>query len=210
MSTRIFEHIRANVVGYVAIFLFAIGGTAYATHPGGANTISSVDIIDNEVQAADLGTGAVANTKLGTFSVSSSKISPNSISSSTKVAPDVLTGGDISEATLSGQVCPSTMLFHEGACIEKTKRASTTFGTANTTCQQAGRRLPSLEELMTFRLRPGQDMSATAEHTQFTWVDDGPSAQSVWQNLVHSSGALTRRRLSQNHSAPYRCVSTPT
>jgi hypothetical protein len=94
MSTRISKHIRGNFVGYIAIFLFAIGGSAYATH-GAPNSISTEDIIDLQVQAADIGTGAVTNTKLGTFSVSSTKVAPSAISSSSKVANDVLTSSDL-------------------------------------------------------------------------------------------------------------------
>ena len=61
MSERTEQHLRTNVVGYIAIFLFAIGGTAYATHPGGANTISSDDIINGEVKAVDIGTGELTS-----------------------------------------------------------------------------------------------------------------------------------------------------
>jgi hypothetical protein len=46
----------------VLIFI-ALGGTAYASHPGGANTISSGDIIDGQVQNADLGSNAVSGSK---------------------------------------------------------------------------------------------------------------------------------------------------
>jgi hypothetical protein len=54
MSQRIREHLRSNVVGYVAIFLFAIAGTAYA-----ANTIGSADIINGQVKSADIGNNQV-------------------------------------------------------------------------------------------------------------------------------------------------------
>jgi endosialidase-like protein len=54
MSERIGEHIRSNVVGYIALFLALSMGTAYATHPGGANTISSADLINGAVRTADI------------------------------------------------------------------------------------------------------------------------------------------------------------
>jgi hypothetical protein len=66
ISARIRRHLHGNVVGYVALF-FALGlGTAYATHPGGANTISSADIINQEVNTPDIApdgvtTGKIAN-----------------------------------------------------------------------------------------------------------------------------------------------------
>jgi len=119
MSKRIREHLRSNVVGYVAIFLFAIGGTAYATHPGGSNTISTGDIINSEVKTADIGDGEVRQPDLGADAVASGKIqdrqvknadlsigasSSNTIADGGIQAVDVqnntLTGGQIDEASL--------------------------------------------------------------------------------------------------------------
>jgi hypothetical protein len=191
---RIRRHLTyANVISTLALFLVLSGGVVYA-----ANTIGSADIIDGEVKNADLGANAVTGAKVFPSSLTGADVAGNS-----------LAGSDIDEATLAGLICPSTMLLHEGVCIEKAKRASATWVSANTTCRQAGRRLPSLEELLTFRLRPGQNMSSTHEHTQLTTIDDGPSAQSVWENLVNSSGLISRQRAPQNVSAPYRCVGNP-
>ena len=64
MPRKLSVHIRSKAVPYLALF-FAISGTAYATHPGGANTISTVDIINGEVQAADFGTGEVRTRRRG-------------------------------------------------------------------------------------------------------------------------------------------------
>lgn len=54
MSTRIREHVRSNVVGYVALFFALGGGAAWATHPNGTNTISTGDIQNNQVFSADV------------------------------------------------------------------------------------------------------------------------------------------------------------
>ncbi len=55
MSRAIRQHLRSNVVGYIALFCFAMGGTAYATHPGGANTAASAPATSRtgQVQNAD-------------------------------------------------------------------------------------------------------------------------------------------------------------
>jgi hypothetical protein len=53
-SSRVRAHLRNNVVGYVALFFALSGGAAWATHPGGANTISTGDIIDGEVRQPDI------------------------------------------------------------------------------------------------------------------------------------------------------------
>ena len=110
MSKRIREHLRSNVVGYVAIFLFAIGGTAYATHPGGANTISSGDIINGEVQTLDIATSAVTAGRLASNSVNGAKVTPDSLSGADVANNDSLgsaevgglTGGDITDGSLTG------------------------------------------------------------------------------------------------------------
>jgi hypothetical protein len=71
--------------------------------------------------------------------------------------------------------CPSGTLLHEGVCIETTKRSIRDFETAQLECLDAGRRLPTLAELQTFRLRSGQDMNTSFEHTNHAWIDGAES-----------------------------------
>jgi formylglycine-generating enzyme required for sulfatase activity len=72
--SRIGRHVRGNVVNYVALFLAMTGGVAWATHPDGANTISSGDIIDNEVDTPDIRDGAVSTAKLADGGVTPGKL----------------------------------------------------------------------------------------------------------------------------------------
>jgi hypothetical protein len=131
LSTRIRRHLQGNVVGYVALFCFAMGGTAYATHPGGTNTISSADIINGEVRSGDIGDAevrapdvapdslgsakiadrSVKNADLGTGASASNTIADGGVQSidvkngdltGTDVAADSLTGAEIDEDTLVG------------------------------------------------------------------------------------------------------------
>jgi hypothetical protein len=95
MSRRISEHIRSNIVGYVAIFLFAIGGTAYATHPGGDNTIDSGDIINNQVRSVDVRDDGLANGGL-----TAADLAPDSVGSS-EVAPDSLDAVDLNAGSVA-------------------------------------------------------------------------------------------------------------
>jgi hypothetical protein len=108
MSKRIGEHLRSNVVGYVAIFLFAVGGTAYATHPGGVNTISSTDIINGEVESVDVGNGTIQGVDIATAAVNTSDIANDSISASKIVSgavrSDEIADGSITVADTSGLV----------------------------------------------------------------------------------------------------------
>jgi hypothetical protein len=81
MSARIGSFIRHNVLGLVAIFI-ALSGTAYATHPDGANTISTGDIQDGQVQNADLGPNAVSTSKVFPNTLTSSDIAAGAVGSS--------------------------------------------------------------------------------------------------------------------------------
>jgi hypothetical protein len=55
MAERIRDHIRSNVVGYVALFI-ALSGTAYAIDGPlpGQNQVGSEDIINSEVKTLDV------------------------------------------------------------------------------------------------------------------------------------------------------------
>ena len=123
MATRtLTRHLtRANVMSTLSLFLALGLGTAYATHPGGANTISSADIINGQVTSADLLNGGVqpadiAANSIGTGrlqdggiqgidiadgTVNATDLAPNAIGSG-RVANDSLTGDDIQEGTLAG------------------------------------------------------------------------------------------------------------
>jgi hypothetical protein len=93
MSARLREHFRSNVVGYIALFCFAMSGTAVALD--GSNTVFSDDIVDGAVGTADIsntdgvrsldvrndsepGGGLVAS-DLDPSSVESSEIAPNAV-----------------------------------------------------------------------------------------------------------------------------------
>jgi hypothetical protein len=100
MSSRLRNHIRGNVVGYLALFLVLTGGTAQALN--GSNTVFSDDIVNREVKSADLGTGAVTTNRLAPNAVKTGRVADGSLTTA-DIADNSLTGGDIIESTL-GQV----------------------------------------------------------------------------------------------------------
>lgn len=73
-STKVRTLIQQQWAGLLALFLVLAGGTAYATHPGGANTIGSGDVIDQQVRTQDIRDEAVTAPKLGPGSVNAAKI----------------------------------------------------------------------------------------------------------------------------------------
>lgn len=129
------DHLRSNIVGYLAVILAAGTGTAYATHPGGNNTIDSADIINGQVRTADLAPwavreadlapGAVLGYHLATDSVGSEDIRTQAVQASelgtvttvekTVSVPALGGVGEVTATCLSGQ-----KLMGGGAYFERT------------------------------------------------------------------------------------------
>ncbi len=110
------DHLRANVVGYVALFV-ALSGTAIALP--GKNTVDSGDIKEKTVKTSDLAPKAVKESRLAPDAVSSvgrrrrfahgrrssrpTRSAARSVDESSLFNDDSLTGADVDESTL-GQV----------------------------------------------------------------------------------------------------------
>jgi hypothetical protein len=90
------EHVRHNIVGYIALFCFVIGGTAVAL-PG-----------KNKVDTGDIKRGGVRASDLARKSVIASKIAPRSVDS-LRVIDDSLGGVDIEESTLDIRPRPASI-----------------------------------------------------------------------------------------------------
>jgi FlaG/FlaF family flagellin (archaellin) len=100
--------------------------------------------------------------------------------------------------------CPGGTLFHEGVCIETTMRAFATFSTAQDDCLGEGRRLPSPEELQTFRKRSGHDFKGNVEYTsEINFSSSTASPIVVNANLGH------RFATNQESVWDYRCAVPP-
>jgi hypothetical protein len=104
MGEQIRNHIRSNVVGYVAVFI-ALSGTAYAVDGPlpGQDTVGSADIIDNDVRTEDIRDGNVNTSDIDSEAVTTGKITNGEVRSA-DVADDstgfALTGTDIANSTL--------------------------------------------------------------------------------------------------------------
>ncbi|MGH2428162.1 MAG: hypothetical protein ACRDGV_04640 [Candidatus Limnocylindria bacterium] len=136
MSSRIRAHIHSNIYGILALFFALTMGTAWATHPGGANTISSEDVIDEEIRTWDirdghvrttdlqngavnrdkLAKGAVVREKVNNGAVNTDKLANDAVNSA-KVADGSLTGFDIDESTL-GQVPAAAFAFEANTAFD--------------------------------------------------------------------------------------------
>jgi hypothetical protein len=166
---------------------------ADATHQHTGTDITSGTVAEARIDAAIARDGEVVPTVEGNDG------------SGSGLDADLLDGKDSSEFQPSNP-CPSGTLFHEGACIETAKRGPAAFPNAESVCLQAERRLPTVAELQTFRLRGGQDFG-TAEYTSQAWTDATGSTRPDMAMLVNPSGAQTPTSVFA--SAAFRCVAAP-
>ena len=98
MGSRICDHLRSNVVGYIAIFLFATGGTAIALD--GSNTVFSDDIVNGEVTSPDVLNNSLSTNDLGPDSVGSSEVANNSLKAA-DLGPDSVGSSEVADNSLS-------------------------------------------------------------------------------------------------------------
>jgi hypothetical protein len=111
MLNRFSTYIRQNLLGLVAIFIALTMGTAYATHPGGENTISTEDLQNHAVTQQKIGPQAVTTGKiepeavntlrLRNHAVTQRKIGPQAVTTG-KVLDDNLRSEDILDGTIEG------------------------------------------------------------------------------------------------------------
>ena len=97
MLSRLRDHIRSNVVGYVVLML-AMGSSASALK--GHNTVFSDDIVNGQVKRRDIGTDAVTTAKIGAGQVGIDDIVDDAVNGS-KVPDGTLTGADIMDDSLT-------------------------------------------------------------------------------------------------------------
>jgi hypothetical protein len=122
MSTAIANHIRSNIVGYIALFCFAMGGTAYGLD--GSNTVFSDDIVNGEVKNGDIGAFEVKANNVAPDSLGGAKIADRSVknadlglgaSSSNTIADGGIQAIDVKNNTLTGTQIDESTLFNDNS-----------------------------------------------------------------------------------------------
>jgi len=119
MSSRIRDHIRSNVVGYLAVFI-ALSGTAFAVDGPlpGVNQVGSEDIINGEVHTSDLGSSSVATGKIANGGVTALDLADdvisddtlNPLTGSTKVASGAIKEDELGASSVFGaEVAPGSL-----------------------------------------------------------------------------------------------------
>jgi hypothetical protein len=107
LGSIIGNHLRGNIVGYVALFLVLTGGTAYALD--GSNTVFTDDIVNGQVTGPDLAGGAVTSLKIRDGQVLNEDLAPDAVTGD-KVKDGSLTGSDLGDRSIGGQTIANETL----------------------------------------------------------------------------------------------------
>jgi hypothetical protein len=196
----------ANVMATIAVFI-ALGGTGYA----------AIHLPRNSVGRSQLRTHAVSNSKLAVGAVTASRVRANSLTGAQinegtlGTVPSALAAAAASSAANADRLngvsaadlrvrCPGGTVPYAGACFEVAQRGATDWGSAARACAAAGRRLPSVDELV--ELGQVANIGFTGEE----WTSALVSAPSGNVITATSSGGTDIANGGAAHG--YRCVAS--
>ena len=171
----------AMAVAVVALFV-ALGGSA----------VAGIQLARNSVGSTQIRAGAVGSSELRSNAVTGSKVLDGSLS-----AADIR--GAVAAATTAQ--CPSGTSPLAAGCVENALRAPATLANAVRTCGAAGRRLPTVSELLS--AAAGGLALGDPELAGDASADD---AGKQW--IVYANATTVTQEIS-TAARPFRCVGLP-
>jgi hypothetical protein len=202
----------SNVTATAALFI-ALGGTSYAVI-----RIDSGDVVDNSLRSADLRNNSVRGRDIRDRTLHGRDVRPNGLG-----------GGAVKESSL-GRVplaadaervggsmasdlrvrCPADTTARAGVCIEEAGRPSSGFHGATSTCDNAGRGLPTMAELNRFGgthpLSPAGEWTSSVYRNPDNGPDPFDELEAIW---LTSGGAARYDRVNFPVQHAFRCVALP-
>jgi hypothetical protein len=213
MLSSVRKHLSySNLIATAALFV-ALGGTSYAVL-----RVDSRDVVNNSLRSRD-----VRNDNLRSRDIRDRTLRARDL------RLDALGGGVVKESAL-GQVpratdadrvggfsaqglrvrCPSETVAKAGVCIEMSARAPNGFFGASSTCDNAGRALPTMPELDRFAtthgpLTPGGEWTASV----YLYAAGGPTFDELEALVLSGGGDVSRDRVNAPIQHAFRCVALP-
>jgi hypothetical protein len=175
----------ANVMATIAVFI-ALGGSSYAALRISGSQIEDRTISGEKLKRNTLGGSRIVESRLGAV--------PR--------ARNAHRVGGKTAAQLTTR-CPPDMIAFMAGCVERTPRPAGTYSGAAGTCESAGRRLPTHQELrgLDVPLAPGGELTAN--------VYPGPDASTLNVLVAHGISAYEVVPDRGGNERAYRCVAAP-
>jgi hypothetical protein len=203
----------SNVTATAALFV-ALGGTSYAVIGVGSddvvnNSLRSSDLRDNTVRSKDIRDRTIRARDVRRDGLGGGVVKEASLGRVPRAADSERVGGATAENLRIR--CPSDTLQRAGVCIERAVRGPAGFLGASSTCDNAGRGLPTMAQLDRFARSQGP-LSAQGEWTSSVYrnPDNGPDPFDQLETVILSGGAnagYERVNLAVQHA--FRCVALP-
>lgn len=173
----------ANVTSTLALVIAVAGGTAYA-----ADTIGSIDVIDNSLRSVDLKNNDVR---------------------SVDVRSEELTGVDIADQSGVDTCTHGTSRYGE-LCVANPDTTERIWYQAAVHCSNLQLRLPSTGEAMSLAKHYDVPTVGNFPEGQFFWTDEQTDSASSGGAVVDEAGNLANTPASNSGGSRTVCVTTPT
>lgn len=183
--------IKPGSIGSSSIDLAALGTVPAAQS---ANTAATATKADSATTAASADSATRAGTATHADSATSAAEADHAI---TATEADALDGRTAAELTVS---CASGTEFFGGMCWDGTTRAPKLWIGAVVDCAKAGGRLPSIEELIAFVLRPEEQVHAQTWSADVDKLQTATNEEEVFTTDEHGRSTAVAIQLG------YRCV----
>jgi hypothetical protein len=202
----------SNVTATAALFI-ALGGTSYAV-----TRVDSSDVVNNSLRSSDLRNNSVRSTDVRDHTLHARDLRRNGLG-----------GGAVKESAL-GRVplaanaerlggtpaldlrvrCPADTMARAGVCIEEVARPNDGFYGATSSCDNAGRGLPTMAQLD--RFAGARPVSPAGEWTSSVYrnPNNGADPFDQLEAVVLAGGGIAsyeRVNLAVQHA--FRCVALP-
>ena len=202
--TNLRSHLSyANVTASVALFV-ALGGTSYAIM-----RVDSRDVVDNSLRSRDVRNHALLGKDLRSNSVGGGAIRESALRPVPRASDAERVGGKTAaQLTVS---CESGLTAEAGVCFEPTPRPAEGFLTSANVCHEAGRSLPSFEQLDPYVRRRGP-VSTEGEWTSSVYLAGSPPTsdfERLEAILIKGFAAVDHARVNAPNPHPFRCVALP-
>jgi hypothetical protein len=202
----------SNVTATAALFI-ALGGTSYAVI-----RIDSRDVVNNSLRSTDVRNNSLRSRDIRDRTLRARDLRRNAL------------GGDVVKESALGQVpraaeaervggltaselhvrCPSDTLAKGGVCLEQNARPPTGFFGASSTCDNAGRGLPTMPQLDRFAGSQGP-LTSAGEWTAsvYLYAAGGPTFDELEALVLSGGGDVSRDRVNAPIQHAFRCVALP-